>query len=739
MGLDKIYYTFYRLFGGNEEMEENSFIDKFKYIPAETIFIDGNFVVYQVISKIEKDLNTILKIILAVSHNSDRTKLINNLERILEKSPLRKFKSYFEEIFYLDNLKDMIEKLRNKTINIEDEDNKLKQIISEYYIDYIENNIINLHYDNLIKNIYLIFDGVPCGFKIIEQRRRRFKNFLESNLRKKLLKDKMENFPEDLTLNKIGDDEFIMDYGKFVENIITLPKSFGPSSDIFKIIGSNVKSYLAKKYPKITFWFSGVDENGEADFKILHLCRFCKNNNIVIHCSDFDFIILGSRLQNETDNKIYLIRHFSNNYLTINFTKLNERILNFLSSKYDIYKDIKLIDDFYFTINLFGNDYLPSLQEIKFDSNFLDLIDIIGLNLWKNNKYLLNKTQINFNNFKIILIKLNNKNYKLKNDLKNKYYCNDLLKVLPKDIYSFEYLLENVILPFWLKEILLLESWDDLYQKDMRIDLIQKYIPESRNKLILSDLNEIKKQLKLNINFSDKINSNELNNNLEKNLKNILKPYYIDTYGLKPRNLKYNFQENSYDNLYYYYYLESKKSIMNQFNLLENNNLDFLLNSEEIHTEEDIINKYLLTLDFINYKFYFPMKITNFFYNFYQSPKIEWLINNIEKYHDKPDNYIESENYLDKSLHLIIISPNDKNNYINYQDFFEENKSLIYIDYQNYDIETNLITNKLFNHYKNININKIKKNWENFIFKKKNNLLENKNLSLEEFDTKLFF
>ena len=739
MGLDKIYYTFYRLFGGNEDMEENNFDSGFKYIPAEALFIDGNFVIYQIIAEIERDMNEILKVILAVSHNSDRRNLIDYIEKILSKDSLKKYSSYFEEIFTLDNLDDMIKLLRLKTINFDEKENRMNEIISSYYVEYFKKKILNLHYSEFVNSVYLIFDGIPSGFKIIEQRRRRFKNYLESNLRKKLLENKMVNFVDKLGLNEIDGKKYIYDYGKFVENMITLPKSFGPSSTIFQLIALNIRSYLLEFHPNISFWYSGVNEDGEADYKIIHLCRMCKSGNIVIHCSDFDFIILGSRLQNERNNKLYLIRHFDNNYLIINFIKLNIRVSNYLSIKYGVNSNKKLIDDFYFIVNLFGNDYLPQINELSFDNNFFEIIDIIGNNLWKNNKYLLSRNKINLDMLKLIFIKLKDiENLNLKNRLKNNYFCNDLIKNLPDNILTFDDLKTKILIPYWYEKILNLSSWDDLFNKDIRIDMIQNFISKMRNKLYEMDLEEVKNIIKDNSIFIKILSESVLTENMRNILDNNVKPYYVKSFGLKVKNGNDNINDNSYDNLYYYYYYKSKNKILKDFKNLENKN-DYSIIGTTLSTEKEVVLNYILTLDFINYKFYNPMSLTYYFYPYYFSPKLDWLIDYCMEYNNNPEKYIVDEKLMDAKLHLLIISPNSKKEFESIEDFFIENPELILLDSEKFNVLENSMLNIKFNNYRDIDIKKIKKNWILYVNNYQKNLLESSeiNQTLNNFNPKL--
>ena len=714
MGLDKIYFTFYRYFGSTEDLEENKYDSRLKYVPANSIFLDGNFVLYNVLSKLESDLNSLLKILLCVPHNSDRDKLIELVKNLFEGTPLKDYEDYFEDIFNLGDLESMILLLRKKSLDVESSDNRILDIICDYYVEYVNEKVLGMHNLDFLKNFYLIFDGIPSGFKIIEQRRRRLKNFMESQLRKKLLGNKLKDIEGELDEYEIEIDKksekFIYDYGLYVKNIITLGKSFGPSSVIFEKIMK--KLYVNVINYKIKFWYSGVNEPGEGDYKIVHLIRMCKSENVVIHCSDLDFLVLGSRLQTKYEGNIYMIRHNVDNYCVANFVRLNNRISEYLVKKYNCVNESNLIHDFNFVISLFGNDYIPSLMELNFDNNLNDVLYVMGNKLWINKKYVVNYDKLNLENMYVLFDNLSHKIDRMSfvNMLKKSYVMNDIIKVIPSNINSYDELVNEILLPYWYKNIVEQKDWNSFYRPDIRIDIIQKYVNKSRDELEKIVYDKIRRKLLKKQIFND-VKDKKLDEKIVKILDKSLKSYCVDTYGLEKKVEYKNFSKNEYDNLYYYYYYKTRKDISNKFSRLNNSISESEIISYEIYDDsvkKSIVDNYVFSLMFNNYKFYNPMKLSYEFYRYYISPKVKWLKKYVKDFEIDIEKYVKtSENYIDNQLHLLIISANNKKN-----NFVLKNSELVNIK-SDFDIELDEEIIKI-NNYRNIDLEKLKKKWDNY-------------------------
>ena len=715
MGLDKIYFTFYRYFGGTEDLEENKYDNRLKYVPANSIFLDGNFVLYNVLSKLESDLNSLLKILLSVPHNSDRDKLIELVKNLFEGTPLKEYEDYFEDIFDLGDLDSMIMMLRKKSLDVKSSDNRVLDIICDYYVEYVNEKVLGMHNLDFLKNFYLIFDGIPSGFKIIEQRRRRLKNFLESQLRKKLLGDKLKDIEGELGEYEIDEksEKLIYDYGLYVKNIITLGKSFGPSSVIFEKIMK--KLYVNVINYKIKFWYSGVNEPGEGDYKIVHLIRMCKSENVVIHCSDLDFLVLGSRLQTKYEGNIYMIRHNVDNYCVANFVRLNNRISEYLVKKYNCASESNLIHDFNFVISLFGNDYIPSLMELNFDNNLNDVLYVMGNKLWINKKYVVNYDKLNLENMYVLFDNLSHKIDRMSfvNMLKKGYVMNDIIKVIPSNINSYDELVNEILLPYWYKNIVEQKDWNSFYRPDIRIDIIQKYVNKSRDELEKIVYDKIRRKLLKKQIFND-IRDKKFDERIVKVLDKNLKSYCVDTYGLEKKVEYKNFSKNEYDNLYYYYYYKTRRDISNKFCRLNNSISESEIISCETYDDDvkkSIVDNYVFSLIFNNYKFYNPMKLSYEFYKYYISPKVKWLKRYVKDCEIDVEKYVKtSENYIDNQLHLLVISANsiekNKNNFV------LKNSELVNIK-SDFDIEMSEEIIKI-NNYRNIDLEKLKKKWDDY-------------------------
>ena len=65
-------------------------------------------------------------------------------------------------------------------------DENIINLLSWHIYNSINHHIINTHPIQFIKTINMFFDGIPTYSKIIEQRRRRIKSFLDSKNRKKI-------------------------------------------------------------------------------------------------------------------------------------------------------------------------------------------------------------------------------------------------------------------------------------------------------------------------------------------------------------------------------------------------------------------------------------------------------------------------------------------------------------------------------------------------------------------------
>ncbi len=170
----------------------NNFIDdinikaNIKKIIGNHIMFDINFIIYQVLLDLEEEINIIIKLILSLSLSINSYDYIE--KKIIEYFSCISFKNNINinilfkgetEDEIINNFLNYIN--NNKYNNITIIDN----IIIEKIFNKINELINNIHYIDLIKTIHIIFDGIPSYSKILEQRRRRIKNYIESKEKKK--------------------------------------------------------------------------------------------------------------------------------------------------------------------------------------------------------------------------------------------------------------------------------------------------------------------------------------------------------------------------------------------------------------------------------------------------------------------------------------------------------------------------------------------------------------------------
>ena len=169
-----------------DSIEEFNIEANVKKIITNNIMIDISFMIYQSFLEIENDINNIIKIILSLPFNFTNNLVQEKILSIFMSNHWEFLNLNCNEIFDGKNEEEIIKKfinyLSNEKIN---ENTILNNIIAMNLCQKIQNNIIKLHNIELIKYINIIFDGIPSYSKILEQRRRRIRNHIESNERKK--------------------------------------------------------------------------------------------------------------------------------------------------------------------------------------------------------------------------------------------------------------------------------------------------------------------------------------------------------------------------------------------------------------------------------------------------------------------------------------------------------------------------------------------------------------------------
>ena len=162
-------------------------------------------------------LNYIIKLICGLLYN-DNNLITSNLNKILDKPYWRKINININSI--IDG-KDEIQ-IINNFINFID-NNSITTLLYWCILDFLKDKIENIHDVNFLKSINIFFDGIPTYSKILEQRKRRVKTYIDSLNRKKLFNDYFDNVND----NIIKEDNFYYEYFLWIKYQYSFSKSLG--------------------------------------------------------------------------------------------------------------------------------------------------------------------------------------------------------------------------------------------------------------------------------------------------------------------------------------------------------------------------------------------------------------------------------------------------------------------------------------------------------------------------------
>lgn len=546
MGFDKLFQFISKNLN-NECIEDINIESNIRKVIVNHVMFDINFLIYQALIELEEEINNIIKIILnlpfsLINENNIEDKLLQYFSKIYWKNNIYNLEKIFDGFNEDDIIVNFINYINEQQYNNQSIlDNILMDKILYKLVDLIK----DIHYTNVLETINIIFDGIPSYSKILEQRRRRIKNYLESQERKSKFDDYFKNIEN--TYQQFNGLTY--DYFKWLKYRFTIDKSLGPSTTIIKKLEIYLLVKMKEIFPKFKININPSSDNGEADYKIF---REIYNKNyigdIVIHTIDSDLIhqiIVQQNYFNIIDKDINLsvikYNYKNNNIIQLidgkkinsNMLKVYNEVNNIQNSNYCIIYDLALI--FYF----FGNDHLPSSYEINSELN-LDYLCRCHKNSLNNItivKLIDNIISVDFNNLNLYLkeIKKNNELNKTK-ILLGKYFKinNQLIHFLTEKLkLNFENILE-------LNKKLLFDSGkkaENLDEEDIRFKLIKKY----ENLDFPFNLSSLKN-----------INKMELNANLDKLLNILDISDSEDNYcGLPLYSKPFYLIEDNYQNLYF--------------------------------------------------------------------------------------------------------------------------------------------------------------------------------------------
>ncbi len=698
MGFDRFANFIFKSIN-SDCIEEVNINNNMKPLICNNIIFDVNFLIYQEIINIENEINDIIKILLCIESNNNEN-IINLILSIIKQKHWEIYYNQIETIFKDDNPSDIINKFLFLITNKISTDSCINISFIEYIIyekilivmkDYIEKFHFTKKF-NFVNNIIIFFDGIPSFSKIIEQRRRRTKNFLEMNEKKIKFKYYFDNMIPNYTKlsdsinsiyfedNKIF-DELYFDYFKWLKNRFSIDKSFGPSSEFIINFENYLKSRFNTFFDKTNIIINNAEQNGESDIKIFKYISQLEDitGDFCIHTTDSDLIhhILVQQVYYNLINKdvnLTVVKYLKN-YNNIGYAQIldSQLIINNITSYYSNLtnkpKNIKIIWDLCFIFYLFGNDNLPSSLEVGPELGLEYFLNYVADNSDDNIINLVNgNIDINLLNLLKFLKKINNDKKK------------NITRIILQRYFKINLQLINLFvdeLKFDFNEILNALKYFIHYQKTKLSDIELEDLDEDdlRKKIVFNDDNN-------DNNNDDNNNDNNDNNILTDNIKKKL----LDNEALILDNINYsnndymglilynkpiNISNNdAYQDLYSFIIdITNSEQIVKIPYLYDHIDLEHHLKLLEKTTNNEMCNDYLKKIyhlcktTFGNMKDHFSNNLTYYKYNYIPTIKelITFLenndIKNINNIWDKDIINDNTDNYVNSVNHHIIITP----------------------------------------------------------------------------------
>ena len=304
---------------------------------------------------------------------TDHTIINDKIKNILYQKHWQKINVNILETLDGDNQEEIIKRLFN-FLYTSDNINKLLYWKILFKLEFM---IKKIHVVDFIKSINIFFDGIPSYSKILEQRKRRMKNYLDSQNRKNIFK----NYFKDIIETTVVEDDLTYDYFSWINNQFSFNKSLGPFSKILINLSNFLKSNLKIIFPENKIHISNSKVYGEADYKIFDYIKKQKlEHEICIHSCDSDFIhlILLSQLLSDIhniDTNYIFIRYYTKNNLEL-YEITNAKKTNILLlEKYKIVNNV-VKDDINITTNI--------ILDLNYDSfiflnSFFQLLRIFSI------------------------------------------------------------------------------------------------------------------------------------------------------------------------------------------------------------------------------------------------------------------------------------------------------------------------------------------------------------------------
>ncbi len=412
MGIENFFNTINRHTIFENNISSSSTNEPIKNITnGEHIFFDFNSIIYSEVQEIEDELNYVLYEIITGHNTDEKVKYYIKYLYLLDISV-----ENFEEFLNLDKFKEFFSSDNLVKILIKKIKNKITEILTSYNLP--EN----------VKDIFISIDGTPTMPKIVEQKKRRYIQYVIGEIKKRIMTRYEASFDENR--KKFEENEIYIErtnitaYTSFVKFIYD------------QLMSEEFKSSLYSFLPNLKdITISAPSEFGEGEKKIMeHIKLNNYEGNYVIISPDADLIILCLIQKNffnklNINNKFQIIRHNKINETidVIEIDKLYESIKNHLLKRinettlreFEV-NEYRIIDDICLLLTLFGNDFLPKLKSLNVKNGFNVIFEVYIRHLTRTrNRYRYITFEedgiykINYDNLNSFMYKISENEYKL--------------------------------------------------------------------------------------------------------------------------------------------------------------------------------------------------------------------------------------------------------------------------------------------------------------------------------------
>lgn len=643
MGVDKFYKTLTTM-----PIMQNIIISTNK-IKVNYLYIEINYIIYKIEKEIENDLNYLLFSIIEKKYDDKTHKIATKLNFSLENTTPEQF-----NIFFLQN-------------------DILVQIIIHNIEKYINNIITTYTTKNDIETIFISFDGIPQMSKIIEQKKRKYNDYIISEIKKIISNN--STLKNDFFENKKTFEHYktqlknVLDWNMLTKKLLNHLNEL----DIYKF-APNLINYI----------ISNNDISGEGEKKIMeHILNINKKQGTYMICSpDNDVILLSMLGTSILDNTNFiLLNDIENKVDLIDINTINKnfstsiRKNKYMTSIYEIH-DKNIIYDLIVIFTLFGNDFIPKMESINVYN--IDMLINQYCYILSNFGHLVNQSNslfsLNYINLFHYLENISTMEHELLVDTYLKNNCRDYKELVKISENNSVY---TAIINY--VDNVNNNKTESIYFKKWA--LVVESMTEN-NKLSINITNksekDINKFFKSILQFGNlKIREiNSQNDNIIKS-DNITGEYF-DKIVIKKINLgkiEINYINKKYVISYSNYYKNILQYYTNNFNIIGqlSDETYFFPDKNQLDKLYHVIDKYLQGIIWI-FDHYFNKNnfqyngenISTWFYPYYKTPLLKDIINRLSSF-TTPNEYINHMKNLEKYNEQLIIK---KENYINFDEQF---------------------------------------------------------------------